>query len=119
MSLMGEEELDLWATRFEWRGTGNYFQTSGPMWDITLTPGLPAVRSVPFKDWGKSVTASSGEQMLTASPFETNDLWSAQRFSQVTTAAFTLRSQGSGLTDRLGRPAGVDVTRMGVRSPGS
>lgn len=119
VALTGEEELDLWSTRFEWRGNGNYFQTSGPMWEITLTPGLPAARSVPFKDWGKSVTVSSGEQMLSASPFETADLWGAQRFSQVTAAAFTLRSQGSSVIDRFGRPAGVDVGRLGVRTPGT
>ena len=114
ISQTGEDEADLWRTRFEWRGNGNYFETSGAMWEIAPTLGTAPLRSIGFKDWSRTVTVSSGELLLSTNPFELSDQWTTPKFSKVSAAAFLLRSQGS-VVDRYGRPAGVDVSRLPVR----
>lgn len=108
----GEEEVDLWRSRLEWRGNGNYFETAGAMWEIASTPGSAPLRSIGFKDWTRTVTASNGEQLLATSPFEAAEPWAVPRFSRMPALAFLVRSQGGSILDRYGRPAGVDVTRL-------
>jgi serine/threonine protein kinase len=112
VSMTGSEELDIWSSRLEWRGNGNYFHVGGTMWDIAATPGGLPMRAVSFKDWSRAVTVSSNESSLPMAPFESSDLATSQQLSQTTPAAFALKTKGASVTDRLGRQAGVDVTRL-------